>query len=57
MIHGELDPLLKMEYLEKNKDYGGYDIEVIEDCGHYISLEKSDQFNRIIIQFSSNIFN
>lgn len=56
IIHGKNDTLINFDYfirLKKENKLGSVKIYEIEDCGHYPSIEKPHEFQKIIV----DIFN
>lgn len=58
IIHGDNDPTTNLEYLHKVKreSYGDVAIEVVENCGHYPSLEQPGRFESLINNFANQVF-
>ncbi len=58
IIHGDNDPTTNLEYLHKVKGASNGDvaIEVVENCGHYPSLEQPGRFASLINNFANKVF-
>ena len=54
-LHGEKDGCIGVEVTEGMEDFFGEDFErkIIKDAGHFIHLEKPEEFNRTILEFVS----
>ncbi|WP_109831418.1 alpha/beta fold hydrolase [Reichenbachiella versicolor] len=59
VIYGEQDPTFKLEYLDTLNDEAEVKFELIkmENCGHYPSIEKPDEFSDILSDISKECFN
>ena len=57
ILQGEFEPLVNLEYISKLAEESNCDLKIVEDCGHYISIEKPIEFERIIKEFSEKCFN
>lgn len=56
IINGDQDPLMNKEYLEMVAKETQTDLISIENCAHYISLEKPEIFNKTIFDFAEKSF-
>ncbi len=56
ILQGEFDPLISLDYIKIVIDESHSDFKLIKDCGHYISLEKPEEFLNIIKEFGTKCF-
>lgn len=57
VIHGEKDEFINLEYISSQDistlKKGG--IQILKNCGHSPQIERPDQFNEIILNYSTNL--
>jgi len=59
IIAGKNDPIVNRQYLEnvKNQCNGSCEILYFDDCGHYPSIEKPEEFTQAIKHIAHTVFN
>lgn len=58
ILVGKQDPTVNMNYLQdvKNQCHAKCDIIEIDNCGHYPSIEKPQEFNQILKNIAQDVF-
>lgn len=52
ILWGKQDPSLPVKHAYAgNKIIPGSQLHIFEDCGHFPNLEKTEEFNRIVLEF------
>ncbi len=42
ILHGRQDPLVRLDYLKSTAKETGTDLRIVEECGHFLSLERPE---------------
>lgn len=54
IIHGRNDPSVNLEYLQSLNNIK--QLYILEDCGHYPSIEQPEEFARVMYEISDQVF-
>ena len=48
-------PVYAASFSQKNFNFDISEVEILDDCGHFLHLEKADEFNNKLLNFFGDI--